>query len=292
MPDSPWRLDSSKCTECSACERSCNHGVITCSGDGAKGLPRQRDDRYCNSCGHCVAVCPTDAITVKGIRAVEKGALPTPEMLENLFAFRRSTREFLPDAIPEAVMDKLLHAARLAPSGCNNRRLGYQVLSGQAEVIALGRSLDRMARPFARVLGNSMAQRTLGLVNRGFVRNLTNQNMIGGMNSLLDKTEGWKDGDKGDWIALDAPALIIIHGDPGASTPKDDAVIAATFITLYAETLGLGTCFNGVLTGFLNDFPGALRKVGIAKPRKVYSVLSVGYPDTKRVAFKKGLVRD
>jgi len=69
-------------------------------------------------------------------------------------------------------------------------------------------------------------------------------------------------------------------------------VIAASFLTLFAETLGLGSCFNGVLTGFLNEYPGALGKVGIASGRKVYSVLSVGYPDLKRVAFKRGLVRD
>ena len=97
MADSPWRLDPSKCTKCGACERACNHGVLDCSADGTPGLPRQRADRYCNRCGHCVAVCASDAITVSGVSGNAPSDLKVGVSIDHTYVGDLTIRLVAPD---------------------------------------------------------------------------------------------------------------------------------------------------------------------------------------------------
>lgn len=57
-------IDQDKCIHCHLCEKAC---FLTrfCGFDSLEGAAEQ----YCIGCGHCVAVCPRQAITHSGVKS-------------------------------------------------------------------------------------------------------------------------------------------------------------------------------------------------------------------------------
>ncbi|MEJ5326903.1 MAG: 4Fe-4S binding protein [Candidatus Bathyarchaeia archaeon] len=59
----PIVVDYAKCSPCSAliCIGVCPLGVLE---KGTDGKPTITDEAYCNRCGVCASLCPTQAITI------------------------------------------------------------------------------------------------------------------------------------------------------------------------------------------------------------------------------------
>jgi len=57
----------------------------------------------------------------------------------NLIAGRRSTRRFKKAPVPEALIERLIEAARWAPSGLNNQPWGFKIITNKEEKDALSR---------------------------------------------------------------------------------------------------------------------------------------------------------
>jgi dihydropyrimidine dehydrogenase (NAD+) subunit PreA len=53
------KVDTSKCTKCGVCKRSCFYNAITLTKAGAV-----IDSKKCDGCGMCVEVCPVDAASM------------------------------------------------------------------------------------------------------------------------------------------------------------------------------------------------------------------------------------
>ena len=81
-----------------------------------------------------------------------------------------------------------------------------------------------------------------------------------------------------DPILRGAPAVLIFHSTPNSSTPKDDCVIAAHTVTLTAMTMGLETCYIGLLEKAAEGSPAVLEAINLPPGNKLYSVLIAGYP--------------
>ena len=66
-----------------------------------EGHPYIKDERLCMHCHHCLALCPTGAISVDGHNPDASrrilNAWPQPEQLENLIKGRRSVRQYRPE---------------------------------------------------------------------------------------------------------------------------------------------------------------------------------------------------
>ena len=75
-----------------------------------------------------------------------------------------------------------------------------------------------------------------------------------------------------------------IHDDldlANATAVIDRSVFAAANIQYAAETLGLGTCCIGFITGPVNADKGLKKLVGLPADHKVQTSLIVGYPQFK-----------
>lgn len=73
-------IDQDKCIHCHLCEKAC---FLTrfCGFDSLEGAAEQ----YCIDCGHCVAVCPRQAITHSGVKSTEPiGPVPGEAEVLNL----------------------------------------------------------------------------------------------------------------------------------------------------------------------------------------------------------------
>ncbi|MFL7791519.1 MAG: ATP-binding protein, partial [Anaerolineae bacterium] len=57
-------LDQEKCIACGLCAEVCGLDVIVRNGNGCPTINR---DAYCHACGHCVAICPQNALSIQGI---------------------------------------------------------------------------------------------------------------------------------------------------------------------------------------------------------------------------------
>ena len=56
-----FSVDKSRCIQCGQCIYTCNRQILAADADG---FPFLSDDKFeqCNACGHCSAICPTDAV--------------------------------------------------------------------------------------------------------------------------------------------------------------------------------------------------------------------------------------
>lgn len=84
--------------------------------------------------------------------------------------------------------------------------------------------------------------------------------------------------DNRDTVLRKAPAVMVFHSTPHTSTPKDDCVIAAHTVVLYAMTLGLETCYIGLLEISAAASPAIMEELCLPDGNKVYAVLIIGHP--------------
>lgn len=218
-------VDEDKCISCGVCTRVCACGVMSIApGRGAQVAHPER----CMGCGHCVSYCPKGAVRVEGCGSVEDlelcGKMPSFEDLATAVAARRSVREYAPEAPSRETFEKLIQAARYAPTGCNARDVRYYVVTAPE---ALTRLRDLTA-DFLRVMVKEDPAHYGGFA--GIVR-------------LHDK---------GQCVNIIAsPALLVLVNN----TPSENAEIAATTVDLLAPALGLGTCWAGLVIAALQHYP-------------------------------------
>ncbi len=98
--------------------------------------------------------------------------------------------------------------------------------------------------------------------------------------SVLEALREWDEEGK-DRLFHGAPAGIIISSSPGATTPKEDALLAAGQIVLAAQAMGLGTCLIGFAVEAMKNDPRIKRAMGIPKKEKVHAVIAIGHPSIR-----------
>ena len=81
-----------------------------------------------------------------------------------------------------------------------------------------------------------------------------------------------------DWVAYGAPCAILVHTPEQDLCGAEDAVYAAANIQYAAETLGLGTCVIGFITGPVNADRGLRALVRLPPGHRVHTSLVAGYP--------------
>ncbi len=147
-------VDSALCCGDALCVRACPAGCFRMKDGKAAAVPMA--EKTCIECGHCVAVCPKDAIALNG-------ELPpgTPEhraSFEDLAALlqtRRSIRNYKEDPVPRAELERILDIARYAPTGKNSQDVQWLGVDGRDNMRTLtGRIIDvlRPHREYARLV--------------------------------------------------------------------------------------------------------------------------------------------
>ncbi len=206
-------VDTSRCKKDGACVAVCPSKTLALNEDG---FPEEVRDN-CIYCGHCVAVCNSDALTHTGLpqEALLPAArqLPAPEWIDGFLNSRRSVREFRSRPIPRETLEALLDVARRAPTASNSQKLHWIVADSGAKVHAL--SAETMS--WMRAAG----------VRPGMV-------------------ELWDQGE--DMVLHGAPAVIVACAPSDYDWGKQDCAVALTFLELATEARGLGVCWAGFLT--------------------------------------------
>ncbi|MBR2850791.1 MAG: 4Fe-4S binding protein [Anaerotignum sp.] len=111
-------IDKNKCIGCGMCVKDCFYSVISIQ-DG-----KAQVSGSCFECGHCVAVCPVNAVSIpelpmEEVYEYDENCKMDPENLLRFMQFRRSVRQFKPDAIPKETLKMILEAGRYTPTAGN-----------------------------------------------------------------------------------------------------------------------------------------------------------------------------
>ena len=283
-------IDEDLCTGCGLCVKVCPAQTLSLV-DGKARVTGPHSLR----CGHCAAVCPEDAVrvedgdtsmgqlaTLDAPKSETREAVantPSPESLLALLRKRRSCRVYKSTAVSRDLLEDLIKIGVTAPSGTNCQPWFFHVLSHRAAVEALGqkvagfyRALNWISsRKVARAASKLVPGDPLGAYYREFYETVEE-----GLRQFESQGR--------DRLFHGAPACILVGATPGASTPRDDALLATQNILLAAESLGLGTCLIGLAVEAIRHDPRIRKHLGLKSNSPIYAVIALGHPQTTYIS--------
>jgi nitroreductase/NAD-dependent dihydropyrimidine dehydrogenase PreA subunit len=252
-----FTIDESRCTRCHACADDCPVNIITLQ-DGWPTIPQARQ-ASCLKCFHCLAVCPTAALSILGrnpdASTPLRGAFPHATQMETLLKGRRSVRRYRDENLDQKLIDRLLGAGWHGASGHNARQVRLTVID-EREVLQRLRS-DLLARIAELAARNDLPQELAYYAT--FPR-------------------AWERNGR-DVIFRGAPHLVIASADAHCTAPLVDSVIALTGFELMAQSMGIGTLWNALAKwSFEQIMPELPARLGVPKEHRIGYVMSFGKP--------------
>lgn len=264
-------IDKDKCNDCGICAVRC----ARCFTRENETVSVQADENCCIICGHCVALCPTGAITHSRMDPQDFEPVGTPVRFDSdefmrFIRQRRSHRHFKDKPISRETIGQLIEAARYAPTGSNVQGVEIIVLQDDDRK----KRLSDLTVDFFSEAGRKAAEKlaTMPAVPETPARLQLEKTVRYRDNLTKAKAVGY------DPIFHHAPLVLMFHSLLETSTPKDNCVIASTTVGLFARTVGLETTYIGLLEIAARSYPPLAQAIGLPEGRQVQSVLIVGYP--------------
>ena len=248
-------VDPSKCTRCGRCIADCIVQVIHMDANGLPSVP-EKAEQHCIGCQHCLAVCPAGALTCDGHapeHCFPAGPLPDESRMMNLIRQRRSVRNYKKENLPPEVMTKLLDSLRWIPTGCNDHRLAFTVIDDRAKMEPFRAKMLAITRFLIK-------SGIMRIVYPGYKR--FESAMLGGR----------------DFVFRGAPHMIVAASPKDAPCRKFDAAIALTQFDLYAQSLGVATCWCGFAYYAFTLNRGMRSLLHLPKGYRVGAVMLFGPP--------------
>lgn len=274
-------VDLEKCISCKACISECPLKLYHFKNNTL--LLREFADGLCMECGHCVAVCPSNAIILKKLPLEDVKEITNDmrrisyEDLMNLIRIRRTIRNFKNETISEDLWKKLIDAGRYAPTGHNDQLIHFTIIRSP-ENSKFSEKVNKNFKNFLEAFEDPNKREQLkSSFSKDFMRM-----MIGWRPILKNILRAFDQGvDSWCWDG----ELMIFHGPKDAMNLSHDASISATHVMLAAETLGLGTCSLGLAMIAINEFKSIAEFLKLPNKHSVGYMLAIGFPNVKYHRF-------
>lgn len=281
-------VDLDRCTLCKACVNDCVARLFYIESDTLHIV--EEFEEWCISCGHCVAICPVDAVKIKVYDTKSINEIYNTEDMPDFKSFynfvrqRRSIRQFKEKPIPKESIEKLLDLARFSPTGSNSENVYYTVIKDKETVAKISNTITIKVKRFAETLEDPKGREIIKARMSKEEFKLTIENLPR-TKSILKTIESGV-----DFWCWDGE-LIFIHGDITIGGISTNSALSAAHIMLAAETLGLGTCSLGYLTFHVNQSDTIKNIIKLPENHEVGYSLTIGYPKMKykRVPPRKPL---
>jgi len=218
-----FEVDAGLCAACGLCADDCPAKIINME-TGQPAIAPEREEN-CLRCQHCMAVCPSGAISILGVRPEELQPVPErfpdPPALETLIRGRRSVRNYKDENVDPVLLAHLLEVAWQAPTGKNDRQVQFTVVDDR-------KKMDALRSRVMRGIG-SLAEKNALPEKLAFYANFARK---------------WEEHGT-DIVFRGAPHLLIAIAPASCATPMADCLIALTTFDLFAQAHGLGTAWVG-----------------------------------------------
>ena len=235
-------IDQSKCIGCGLCAKDCVGFDIKIVDKKAVAKGQS-----CIYCGHCEAICPQNAIKVEGFSdesvEFEEQTRLDPKTLMEAIKTRRTIRNYTSEPVSKEVLDLIIEAGRLAPTGANSQGTSYIILDkkkAECEAIAV--------KMFSRLIN----------IGKKIIPAIKDMN--------IDEHFFFKN----------APLVIIVLGKD-----KVSASLAAQNMAFMAEANGLGVLFSGFFTTCYNMNSKIRKVLNMKKKPQAVTTLVIGHPAVK-----------
>jgi len=256
MSNLNFKIDKTKCIKCGQCAKDCITKIIEFDKEN---FPIINNENYCIKCQHCLAICPTGALSILNRNPEDSeicGNFLEEEKLLNLIKSRRSIRQYKPENLPKETLEKLKNMLKYPPTGCNFHNLHISIID------------DIETMDIFREMVNSK------------IKNLLSTNI---MNPITKKFAKYKNAflNGEDIIFRDAPHMIVISTPISAPCATEDGIINLSNFELYAQTIGVGTLWCGFAQICLKMFPDLCEYLEIPEGNKPVYVMLFGPPNVK-----------
>ncbi len=279
-------IDRERCIGCGACIAVCPSETLSLK-DGKAVVSGSQS----LSCGHCEAVCPQAAVSV---RALQNDSL-------DFQTFDPRSNWLAPGAADVAGLVQLMRSRR----SCRNYRDRPVPRDALQDLVRIGLTAPSGSncQPWAfTLLPSRQAVVRLGdmiaaffqRLNRTADRSLLRQalKLIGRReldfyyrnyrDAAVEALKAWEQTGR-DVLFHGAPAAILVGVRPGAACPGEDALLATQNILLGAHAMGLGTCLIGFAVSAMKNDPEIRKQLGIPPGESVQAVIALGYPGREEV---------
>lgn len=255
MKELNFKVDKEKCIKCGLCVKDCSTKVIEFDEDN---FPIASHSYRCMECQHCLAVCPTGAISIfdKNPGNSEPIMEQDPKKILNLIKSRRSVRQFKQENLSKETLHKLKDMLAWVPTGCNVHKLHFSFVD-DIEVM-------NDIRDYAN-------NKLIDIVSKPIVK------------GAFKKFERYKDAliNGNDIIFRGAPHMLVVSNPIDAPCKDVDPMIALSYFELYAHSLGVGTVWCGLGYAIFRFFPELCKQLEIPDGYKLSYVMLFGPCDIK-----------
>ena len=273
-------IDRSRCKKDGMCATVCPEGIFV--QREKRTIPEVTDEEGCIACGHCVAICPQDAICHSevpstGIRAIQVKEMPTTEQLISLLKTRRSIRAFRDKPLARETIERIIDGARLAPSGHNSQSTQYLVVQDRAVLNQVSAMVIEYLRFEIRRFTNPLFRTLALLANRELAESGLHE-----IPKFKRVTHLFESG--ADPILCGAPVLLAFHARRTVGYADVNAQLALQNASLVAHSLGIGHFFTGwVVSPCRAPMAGKWNRripslIGIPPGNELHGALALGYP--------------
>ncbi len=203
-----------------------------------------------------------------GTAAATSGRSPAPENFFDVALSQRAHREFLPELVPDATIERLLGAATHSPSAENSQPWIFVVVRDAGLRARIGACAERMWAGAGReVSRDRISERFHAAIDRWAAGGLAH-----------------------------APVIVVVCGDTSLATPGSLAASvypATQNLCLAAHALGLGSLFSTLATADAE----LATLLGLPSHLRPMAVVPLGFPARrleapKRISFREKTFRD
>lgn len=252
-----FKVNQETCIKCGLCVSDCPARIISMK-DGNPFITEE-NETLCYKCQHCLSVCPTASISILGYDPKASlsltGKLPDSAQMELLIKGRRAVRQYKAENLEPETMKQLLDVACYAPTGRNSRQVRFTVVDNRAKLLEIR---DEMMAKLVKISHET-----------GFPE---------GMEFFTTYVKQWED-EGTDFIFRGAPHFIIVSAPKNIVTPVEDCLIALTTFELYAQTLGVGTVWDGLAKWLISELlPEFKTRLGIPEDHVIGYAMAFGKP--------------
>ncbi len=252
-----FSVDESRCTRCGMCELDCVAGIIHQRGNRAPTIDPE-NERKCFKCQHCLAVCPSGAISILGkspenSQAINPESFPSFEKMSALVRGRRSIRHYRQENVEPRLIEELLRVLAYVPTGANACGLTFTVIDKISAMERIQKSI--IAEVKASPRGKNISERYAAMV--ALPEEKLKQQLFRG-----------------------APHAIIASAPPTVPCASEDTALAIAQFDLLAHSAGLGCVWWGFLRLICSISPSIKAILGIPEDH-IFSAALFGYPVIK-----------
>lgn len=264
-------VNRDKCIGCTLCSQDCIVSDIVMIDKKAT-----IKNEACLKCGHCLAICPVNAISTCDESAYSMAEVIAydretfdinPDHLLNFMKYRRSVRLFKKQAVEETKIAQLIETGRFTQTGGNVQDVSYVVVQDSIQLV----------RKSVLATLNQKADELLISTDTP--------------KQFVTYAQMWKqmyrdfeaDPNGVDKLFFHAPLLIIVK-----SKRVINGALAAAKMELMADALGLGTYFSGFLEKAVEVNPEIGELLQIQADEQLVACMVIGYP---RVKYKRTVPR-